>query len=73
MILASEIKIELNEEGKSEPSTLNKTNNCIIKQEKTKEIDIAVLIKENKEMKDLINNLINKNRDMEEAINSISL
>jgi len=45
MILAPEIKVELNEEGKSESSIMNETNNYIIKQEKTKEIDIAELIK----------------------------
>ena len=74
MILAPEIKIELNEEGKNEPSTFNETNNCNFKQEKTKEINGIELIKENneiKEMKILINNLINENRDMKKAINSI--
>ena len=45
MILAPEIKVELNEEGKSESSIMNETNNYIIKQEKTIEIDIAELIK----------------------------
>ena len=74
MILASEIKIELNEEGKNELPILNETNNGIIKQEKTKDINLAELIKENKEikeMKNLIKNLINENRDMKKVINSI--
>ena len=71
MILASEIKIELNEEGKNEPTILSETDNGIIKQEKTKEINLDELIKANKKMTDLINNLINENRDMKKAINSI--